>query len=372
MKQLKILYIEPQYSGSHKSILDGYKDQSHHLIIPLTADGKNWKETVVSGASVFANEINQKVEYQDADLIFATDLFDIGALRLLLKGPIKYKPKALMFLEHQLSWPADRTDYPKDPYLIGTNLSSAQVADHCYFNSEWALCSFLWELRHYTAKLQYQAIKDKCYIMPPGVDFKPFQKSNATKSTDVPIIVFPHRYECDKNPEEFLRALNVLAAEQIDFKIIITGVKQDEPLDSVVNELMLPIQDKIIHFGFVESREEMVNLMYKANIFVSTSLQEYFGLSAVEALYAGCYPIMPKRLSYPMFIPSQFQADHLYESFDDLVSKLRFALLNPNLLKQINYQDEAMKYDWIKVSKQWDTAFEGLIADGTQNAENRK
>jgi glycosyltransferase involved in cell wall biosynthesis len=362
MKRLNIIYIEPQYKGSHKNALDGYVKRGAHRIMPLTYDGDEWEGTVVTGAADFAGRINTRRLYKKADLIFSTDLIDFEALCFLLKDQFRRLPKILMFLENQLAWPEDKSIYSNDSYLKGTNVRAALAADVCFFNSEYSLRSFLKELPLYAGRDQCRAIREKSSILPLGVDFEPFRRFRPAKAAGAPIVIFPHRFDPDKNPEEFLKALNVLAAEKIDFQVIITGVKEGKPIDRNIQALLRPINNRLIFIGYAEDREEMADLMCQADIFVSTSMQEYFGASTVEALYAGCYPILPNRLSYPEFIPERNRKDHLYDGFDDLVNKLRFALLNPQRLKTINFRSEAIKYDWIKVKKQWDSAFEEIKA----------
>jgi hypothetical protein len=58
-------------------------------------------------------------------------------------------------------------------------------------------------------------------------------------------------------------------------------------------------------------------------VVVSTAIQENFGLSIVEAILAGCFPILPNRLSYPELIPPRLHGVHLYHSEDELPVRLR-------------------------------------------------
>ena len=51
-------------------------------------------------------------------------------------------------------------------------------------------------------------------------------------------------------------------------------------------------------------------MLQSADIYVSTAAHEFFGIAAVEAIAAGCYPLLPRRLSYPELVNNQ--PDFLY------------------------------------------------------------
>ena len=53
---MKILFIEPYYSGSHKQWIDSYKKYSKHSIDLLTLPGRYWKWRMHGGAITIANE----------------------------------------------------------------------------------------------------------------------------------------------------------------------------------------------------------------------------------------------------------------------------------------------------------------------------
>ena len=59
--------------------------------------------------------------------------------------------------------------------------------------------------------------------------------------------------------------------------------------------------------------------MNDADIALSTADHEFFGISMVEAAMAGCYCLVPNRLSYPELFPSQ----HRYNTQAQLAKQLR-------------------------------------------------
>jgi hypothetical protein len=56
--------------------------------------------------------------------------------------------------------------------------------------------------------------------------------------------------------------------------------------------------------GYVESKSEYWKWLHKADWVLSTANHEFFGIAVVEALFAGCLPWLPEKLSYPELLPA--------------------------------------------------------------------
>jgi hypothetical protein len=60
---------------------------------------------------------------------------------------------------------------------------------------------------------------------------------------------------------------------------------------------------------------------------VSTAIQEFFGIAVVAAIYCRCFPVLPRRLAYPEVTPEASHEACLYDDFQGLVDRLRWARL---------------------------------------------
>ncbi|MCH7526316.1 MAG: glycosyltransferase, partial [Planctomycetes bacterium] len=60
----------------------------------------------------------------------------------------------------------------------------------------------------------------------------------------------------------------------------------------------------IDRWGYQESRDDYEAALREADVIVSTANHEFFGISVVEAIAAGAYPLLPRRLAYPEILTS--------------------------------------------------------------------
>jgi glycosyltransferase involved in cell wall biosynthesis len=103
--------------------------------------------------------------------------------------------------------------------------------------------------------------------------------------------------------------------------------------------------------------------LLRSDIVISASIQENFGYSVVEAVRAGCIPLLPGRLSYPEIIPAQFHDQVLYKDYGDLFRRLSFMLSgsgqkNETFIKKLS--DAMNTYSWYNIIKDYDRALEKL------------
>jgi len=87
--------------------------------------------------------------------------------------------------------------------------------------------------------------------------------------------------------------------------------------------------ERVVHFGYAESRAAYRAVLESGDLVVSTALQENFGIAVCEAVLHGCVPVLPRRLSYPELVPEQYHERCLYDDDPGLDRRLRELLTLP-------------------------------------------
>jgi glycosyltransferase involved in cell wall biosynthesis len=110
-----------------------------------------------------------------------------------------------------------------------------------------------------------------------------------------------------KNYEIAIRAISKIQALACEYWIVGTG-KLEPSLKNLVSSLNL--EDKIKFLGY---RTDVPELLQQADIFLSTSLWEGFGLSVVEAMAAGIPVVVSNIVGVREIVDEQFQAGFLVD-----------------------------------------------------------
>jgi glycosyltransferase involved in cell wall biosynthesis len=128
--------------------------------------------------------------------------------------------------------------------------------------------------------------KEKNCIIPNGFDDSLFYP-DYTKRNKVFTIVFSGRLVEQKDPMTFLKALQILALKEIEFKAEIfgDGVLRKKMEEFVRNNNLMA---KINFNGWVK-KEELANEYRKSHIFVSSSHEEGMSVAILEAIASGLY-----------------------------------------------------------------------------------
>lgn len=317
-----ILFVEPFYGGSHQVFADALQRYSEHRIDLLTLPGRLWKWRLRTGALRMAQKAEGRLG--TVDLVLASDMLDLAAFEGLTgwRGPA-----VVYFHENQLSYPVPKGETP-EPHFGFINVNSAVVADACWFNSKFHRSQFFERLRRYVSRIPAdrpgdvsQEIREKSRVLYPGIDTEELG-SFSRRENPVPIILWNHRWEFDKRPDVFFAALYQLAEEQVPFRLLLAG-ENSQAQPQVFLEARERLGDRIDHYGFVPDRCRYVELLHRADLVVSTAVQENFGIAVVEAMRCGALPVLPRKLVYPEIVPPEFHRLCLYSGRRELLTKLR-------------------------------------------------
>ena len=366
---MDVLIVSPYHGGSHHAWAMGYQKYSAFNVGVLSLPARFWKWRMHGGAVTLADTYQKRK--LEPDLVVATDMLDLGTFQALSQTSGKRTPCALYMHENQLTYPLpdDPETGPmrrqlgeRDLHYAFINYSSMLCADHIFFNSTYHKASFFEELprflRHFPdSSLEWtQArLRDKSEVLPVGVDLAQLQPSQASPVDQVPpLILWNHRWEYDKNPSGFFRAVVKLADQGIPFRLAVCGMNfrnQPSEFEAARQELA----DRIVHWGFAPP-DLYRQLLWRSTVVVSTALHEFFGISVVEAIACRTHPLLPHRLSYPQLIPDSFHADCLYQRDSELAAELEKAILDPSRSVRLGeaLATEMERFDWRRLAPEYD------------------
>jgi len=273
----------------------------------------------------------------------------------------------MYFHENQITYPFSSKDtdiqFDRDKHYSFINYSSALTADHIYFNSYFHMNSFFSGLTDYLNTLpdyqeiqNIQFIKQKSSVLHLGLDLKKFDNHKTNYEGATPIILWNHRWEYDKNPEDFFNIMNNLSQKKIHFNLVILGQQFRRELTCFKNARK-NLKKHILEFGFSNSFTNYAKWLWKADILPITSNQDFFGTSIMEAVFCKTIPILPNRLAYPDLFNLDKNPDLFYSDNKDLLNKLESIIENIEKIRMKNYRELATKYDWSNMINIYDKEF---------------
>ncbi|MCB0846579.1 MAG: DUF3524 domain-containing protein [Bacteroidetes bacterium] len=357
---MKILLVEPFFTGSHQQWAESLKTFSQHEVELLTLPGRHWKWRMHGGAVSLAGKFRALDE--KPDLILVSDMLDLALFSSLIQEPSI--PKAIYFHENQLTYPWSPGDpdpgLKRDNHYAFINYTSALVADRVFFNSAYhrnsflgALTGFLQQFPDHREMENIQIIREKSAVLPLGMNFSQLAEAKeGFPENEVPMILWNHRWEYDKNPDVFFKTLFRLDEEGKDFQLVVLGESFGKK-PAIFTEVKKRLKAKILHWGYAKNFSEYAQWLWKADILPVTAIQDFFGISVIQGVYCGCYPLLPKRLAYPEHFPEEIHPEIFYENEEELYFRLKELISDfPNWQK--SFQHYVEHYDWSTCIQHYD------------------
>ncbi len=319
MGKRKILLIEPYYGGSHKRFLDGL---TRHIDARFTLMGlpaRKWKMRMQLAAPWFISQLDKlPAAERSFDTVLFSSFIDVAVFKAMAASLAGWNQRCkylTYFHENQFCYPG-YLDKHASHQFTSINFTTALVSDSIAFNSEYNRRCFLEHCGSYLDKATDMTLGDsvtelyqKSQVLYPGIDFTLLDRADIRASKPgVRTIVWNHRWEHDKNPEEFFATLYRLQDRGIDFRLCMLGQSfKNRP--KCFAEARERLDKHIVQWGHVDNIEEYFNMLAASDIVASTAIHEFFGIAVIEAVRAGCVPVLPKRLVYPEIFNNSF----LYE-----------------------------------------------------------
>ncbi len=331
---MKILLLSGYHAASHKYWCDGLsaalcEHEWHCLTLPPRHF--SWR---VRGAPLSWLTQQPELLTQPYDLIIATSMVDLATIKGLVPG-IARTPCLYYFHENQFEYPKSGHQHPSvDAQMV--NLYAALAADRVLFNSAFNRDSFFAGVNRLLAKLPDHRpdviepfLESRCEVLPVplndtravGLDASvavhagkmddAWQRHWRCGSGEAAIkLVWAARWEYDKGPDRLLAVLHQLDSRGMDYRICIVG-EQFRHAPKEFQSIKQQFDHRIVQFGFVPSKQAYQRWLSSADMLLSTSIHEFQGLAVLEAVAAGCVPVLPNRLAYPELVPAEF----LYGSY---------------------------------------------------------
>ena len=266
------------------------------------------------GAAVLADEVNQA---EKPDGILSTSLLDLVGFKQALSHA-RDVPVIHYFHESQFTYPT-RNEKIKRANEVFTlkNLSSCLGANCAIFNSEFHRRTFfkhakvLAESTGGTTSLpQLELSEKKSAVIPCGVEVKKIRKLTDSRTPNpIPVILWNHRWEHDKSPQQFFDLLCKVEMTGVDFRLVLLGEAPRHCPD--LDRLNERFAGKVIVPGYRDSRQEYLEALVLGDLTLSCADHDFFGVSMVEAIAAGAFrfsrtdSLIPSMLEYGISIKTK-------------------------------------------------------------------
>ena len=359
---MQVCLVESFYGGSHRAWADGYVNSSTHDVTLVTMPAENWRWRMRGAAVGLSERVGELYAGRPPpDLVLVSSLIDLALFRDLTHRHWG-RPKTVLYMhENQLGYPSQRGTDPAYPWINWTSLLSA---DEIWFNSQFHLDSLIAQLPAFLGRFpdgphhtELESVVERSLVMSPGIglDDLALQRNAAQR----PCLLWNHRWEHDKRPERFAKALRDL--DDLEFDVIICG---EEPLggDDIRERIVTHLGDRLVWLGYAP-RSRYLDLLAQSDVVVSVAEHEFFGIAVVEAIAAGCCPVLPNRLSYPEIVGDWVGDRVLYDGADP-VPMLRSRLSDIGATRALGRSISASmaRHDWGLVAGRYDNAVNRLVS----------
>lgn len=373
---LQVLLLEPFFTGSHEVWASGWQANSRHRLHLLTQPGTHWRHRMMAASVPLAEATRDHVKaHGRPDVVVASDMVDLAGYLGLCRDELAGVPTVVYFHENQLTQPTSPNGVGglRDRHLGWTNWRTLLAADEVWFNSRWQRDSMTDALEDLLSggpagddQRPLLAVSHaKFRVRPVGCDLlgllghKRDAGARREPAQREPLIVWNHRWSHDKGLDVAAASMKAVASQGVGFRLAVVGT-DDHHDPAHGDKLLAPLGDRVVHRGWMEP-EAYRRLLCEADVVVASARQENFGISVVEAVAAGCVPVVPDALAYPESIDDQF---FRYPP-GRLTTALRDTLvgLDEHRRRCAALRESLRRFDWSNVAPADDDALAELVVE---------
>ena len=204
-------------------------------------------------------------------------------------------------------------------------------------------------------------------VIPDGID--PAFIDKVMPFADNYDVIYVGRLSIIKHVEDIVYATSIIVNSITNIRVLIVG---DGELRQDINRLIRDkhLENNIFMTGFVPESKKY-ELMKASKIFVMPSEREGFCISALEAMYCGCVPIIARPVYNEVFGSSDFVKDgktglHFkFHDFNDLADKIKLLNKDKDLYKMLQTEAKAISslYTWENATSLYESIFSKAVLD---------
>lgn len=317
---MKVLLLSAYHADSHRLWLMGLMKHLPAIdwtVLSLPPRYFSWR---IRGNSLSWALLEKATLEADYDVCVATSMTDLSALRGLVPKLARL-PTAVYFHENQFAYPgSEQQREGVEPQIL--NLYTALAADKLLFNSDYNRDSFLAGSDHLLSRLpdfvpraEVAARFLGAEVLPVGIDIQDTLPRLVSERLSV---LWNHRWEYDKGPDRLLALVKECDHHGLKLDFYIAGQQfrqQPEAFTAIQTILLDSASLELKQWGFVADPEDYQSLMATCDVVLSTAIHDFQGLSVLQAVAAGCTPLVPDRLCYPQWFASQY---HYVDGGEDI------------------------------------------------------
>lgn len=359
---MKILLLSAYDAQSHRywrNNLSSLIDDVNWKVLTLPARHFNWR---IRGNALSWGAAPSDIFDQKFDLCVATSMVDLATIRGLIPA-LTDIPTLLYFHENQFSYPVAKGFEARqlEPQMV--QLYGALSADKLAFNSQYNLTSFFEGIDTLLRRFPDQVpagivsgLRQKSVVLPVPVSLP--------KKTGTPLVknsfVWNHRWEYDKSPDRLLAFLKALPPElALTFHIVGQAFRQ-VPKEFEQIKSYLAERQWLGEWGYIDCINIYHNLLEKSQYVISTAEHDFQGIAVLEAIAAGCVPVLPDRVAYQGMFPEvyRYKTDpNLEVEAKHMVSKV-LSMMNDNEIAAPDIQP----YIGANIAEHYREIFSGMKA----------
>lgn len=162
-------------------------------------------------------------------------------------------------------------------------------------------------------------------------------KDNDKFKYEKPTIIWPNRFDVEKRPAELLN----LAEQHPEWNFVICTSRKKlttDPKCEAIVSAARQTDNIIIHEGL--TKKQYYEIMSRCHVYLTTSIEENFGICLLEAITLGLHPVARKGLSHSELLKNR--KDCLFTTTEEMEELIEKALNHPQVMPKQLY----LRYDW--------------------------